>query len=114
MIVENTHLFGDHQQKHYMAQLTWHQIKFNRKDVIHRAQPTVHRYLIKMQQSTSTTLVFARPHNAYETFNLNKPKPVVICKPYKVAMLKHVKYQPVPQDELEKLANRIIIIGITS
>jgi hypothetical protein len=67
-----------------------------------------------MQQSTSATLVFAQPHSAYEKFNLNKPKPVIIHEPYKVAMLKHVKYQPVPQDDLEMLINCIIIIGITS
>jgi hypothetical protein len=113
-IVENTHLFEDHQQKHYTAQLTQHQIKVIRKDILHRVQPILHGHPIKMRQSTSTTLVFAQLHNAYEKFNLNKPKLVIICEPYKVAMLKHVRYRPVPQDDLEALAYHIIIISITS
>jgi hypothetical protein len=67
-----------------------------------------------MQQSTSTTLVFTRPHKAYDNFNLYKPKPVTICNPYKVAMLKYVKYQPVPQEDMASITQHTIIIGVTS
>jgi hypothetical protein len=76
------------------------------KDVLRKVQPILLGHPIKIQQSTSTTLVFTQPQNARENFNLNKHKPVI--------MLKHVKYQPVPQDNLEVLAHCIIIIGITS
>jgi hypothetical protein len=78
-IVENMHLFREHQQKHYVAHLTRHQIKVIRKDILHKVQPTLHSYPITMQQSTSTTLVFACPHGAYDNFNL--PKTVNICNP---------------------------------
>jgi hypothetical protein len=101
LIVENMHLFEEHQQKHYAAHFTHHQIKVNKKDVLHKIQPILHGYPITIRQSTSTTLVFARPHNTYETFNLSKPKPVSICDPYKVAMLKHIRYQPVQQHDME-------------
>jgi hypothetical protein len=76
---ENMHLFGEHQQKH-AAHLT------------HQVQPILHRYPITMRQSTSTALVFAHPHNTYEPINLNNHKPVNTHDPYKVAMLKHVRY----------------------
>jgi hypothetical protein len=57
-IVENTYLFREHQQKHFAAQLTRHQIKVNKKDVLHKIQLTLHGHPTKMQQSTSTTLLF--------------------------------------------------------
>jgi hypothetical protein len=49
-IVENTFLFREHQQKHYAAQFTRHQIKVNSKDILHKAQLILHRYPISMQQ----------------------------------------------------------------
>jgi hypothetical protein len=113
-MVKNMYLLGEHWQKHYGAQFTRHQIKVNRKDVLHKGRPTLHRYPISMQQSMSTTLVFARPHKAYNNFNLYKPKLVIICNPYRVAMLKHVKYQPVPQEDMESVTQHTIIIGVTS
>jgi hypothetical protein len=58
-IVKNTFLFGEHQQKHYAAQFTRHQIKVNRKDILHKAQLILHGYPMSMQQSTGPTLVFA-------------------------------------------------------
>jgi hypothetical protein len=51
---------------------------------------------------------------SYENFNLNKPKPVIIHDPYKVAMLKYLKYQPVLQEDIKSLAHHKNIIGITS
>jgi hypothetical protein len=42
--VKNTYLFREHQQKHYAAQLTQHQIKVNRKDVLHNVQLTLHTW----------------------------------------------------------------------
>jgi hypothetical protein len=62
-IVENTFLFDEHRQIHYSAQPTRHQIKVNRKDVMHKTQPILHRYLIATWQSTSTTIVFAQPQS---------------------------------------------------
>jgi hypothetical protein len=113
-IVENTNLFGEHQQKHYADEFTRHQIKVNRKDILHKIQPTLQGYPISMQQSTSTTLVFTQPHKAYNTFNLQKPKPIITCNPYKVEMLKHVKYRPLTQEDTELLTQHTITIGVTS
>jgi hypothetical protein len=67
-------------------------MKVNRKDILHKVQLTLHRYPISMLQSTGTTFVLAWPYQAYDNFNLHKPQLVMICDPYKVAMLKHIKY----------------------
>jgi hypothetical protein len=67
-----------------------------------------------MQQSTSTTLLFAWPHGACEIYNLHKPEPSVICNPYKVALLKYVKYQAMPQANTAAFVHHTIFIGITS
>jgi hypothetical protein len=40
-IVENTYLFDEHQQVHYSAQFTRHQIKVNKKDILHKIQPII-------------------------------------------------------------------------
>jgi hypothetical protein len=113
-IVENTYLFDEHQQVHYSAQFTRHQIKDNKKDILHGIQPIFYGHPIAMQQSTSTTILFARPHGAYEIYNLYKPKSSVIHNPYKVAMLKYMKYRSMPQADTEALVHHTIIIGITS
>jgi hypothetical protein len=113
-IVENTYLFNKHQQVHYSAQFTRHQIKVNKKYILHKTQPILHCHPITMQQSTSTTLLFAQPCGAYEIYNLHKPKPFVICDLYKVAMLKYVKYRAMPQADTAVLVHHTIIISITS
>jgi hypothetical protein len=113
-IVKNTFLFDKHRQVYDLAKLTRHQIKVKKKDIMHKIQPILHRYPIAIWQSTSTTLVFAWPHRAYETFNLYRPKPVITCNPYKVAMLKHVKYRAMPQANIATLVHHTIIISITS
>jgi hypothetical protein len=51
---------------------------------------------------------------AYNNFNLRKPKPVIIHDPNKVAMQKHVKYQPVTQEDMELLTQHTIIICVTN
>jgi hypothetical protein len=57
-IVENTYLFNVHQQIHYRAQLTRHQIKVNWSDKLLNAQPIMHGHPIMMQQSTKNTWTF--------------------------------------------------------
>jgi hypothetical protein len=63
-IVKNTYLFNIHQQVHYRAQLTRHQIKVNQSNKLHTAQPIIHGHPI-MGQSTNNT------PNDYNTY---KPK----------------------------------------
>jgi hypothetical protein len=43
-------------------------------------------------QSANNTLVFARPHGAYNTCNIHKPRAIIIQDPYKVEMLKRFLY----------------------
>jgi hypothetical protein len=71
----------------------------------HKIQPILYGHPIAMQQSTSTTILFAWPHGA---------KSSVIRNPYKVAMLKYVKYRSMPQADTEVLVHHMIIISITS
>jgi hypothetical protein len=113
-IVENTYLFDENRQVHYSAQYTRNQIIVNKKDILHKTQPILHGHPIVMQQSMSITLLFAWPHEAYEIYNLHKPKPFVIRDMYKVAMLKYVKYQAMQQADNAALVHHTIIIGITS
>jgi hypothetical protein len=78
---------------------------------MHKTQPILHGYLITIWQSMSTTLVFAQPHGACKTFNLHSPKPVVTCNPYKVAMLKHLKYGPILQADIATLVHHTADFG---
>jgi hypothetical protein len=113
-IVENTYLFDEHRQIHYSAHFTRHQIKVNKKDILHKIQPIFYGHPIAMRQSTNTTLLFAQPHGAYTIYNLHKPKQLVTCDLYKVAMLKYVKYQLMTQPDTKALVHHTIIISVTS
>jgi hypothetical protein len=112
LISENTFVLNESRQIHYTSHTTRHQIKVNRKDILHKVQPILHGYPITIQQSTSTNLVFARPHGAYETFKLHQPKANIVRDPYKVAMLKYLHYRPMHHTEMETI--NTIIIGVTS
>jgi hypothetical protein len=112
LISENTFILNESQQIHYTSHTMQHQIKVNRKDILHKVQPILHSYPITIQQSTNTNLVFARPHRAYETFELHQPKADIVRDPYKVAMLKYLQYRPMHHTKMETIDT--IIIGITS
>jgi hypothetical protein len=109
---ENTFILNENWQIHYTSHTTWHQIKVNQKYILHKVQLILHGYPITTQQSTSTNLVFARPHRAYKTFEPHKPRVDIVQDPYKVAMLKYLQYRPMHHTEMERIES--IIIGVTS
>jgi hypothetical protein len=109
---KNTFILNENRQIHYTSHTTRHQIKVNQKDILHKVQPILHGYPITIWQSMSTNLVFARPHRAYKTFELHKPRVNIVRDPYKVAMLKYLQYRPVHHTEMEVI--EMNIIGVTS
>jgi hypothetical protein len=113
-IVENTYLFNIHQQVHYRAQLTRHQIRVNRSDKLHNVQPIMHGHPIMMLQSTNNTWVFTRPQSTPSKYNMHKPKRTILHNLYKTEMLKLVQYRPMSTPDTHAISHQTIVIGITN
>jgi hypothetical protein len=103
-----------HQQVHYKAHLTQHQIRVNQSNKFHSTQPILHGYPIMIRQSTDTTWVFAQPQSTPNKYNLHKPKQVILHNLYKTEMLKLVQYRHLSMPDTQAIAHKTIIIRIAT